>query len=247
MRLDQKIRSRHFLWIARCYPAYLLIFLANGRLSNFGKPPNRIFRGGTEHCTLCGAIVLCFDFASLEEDLGWFRVIIFETSPNVEVQFQIWNRNCPPVLHFFRCQKAGPPRRLGPGRGLATSLHVKVQVFYELQRYLTSHVGDLRTNTCVKTGQGSQNFWWMIEICRLIANHTLCETPPWLFGNRRDLVKFFCFTQWGMANARPDLGRGLLKNHVNWKSSLESWFVKFAVCLISFLSLSSIFELYFKP
>lgn len=75
MRLDEKISSRHFLWIARCYPAYLLIFLANGRLSNFGKPPNRIFRGGTEHYTvLCvELIVLCFDFASLEEGFsGWF-------------------------------------------------------------------------------------------------------------------------------------------------------------------------------
>ena len=43
-----------------------------------------------------------------------FRVIDFETLP--------------------RCQKAGPPRRLGPGRGLATSLRVDV--------------GDLRTKKC---------------------------------------------------------------------------------------------------
>lgn len=58
-----KISARHFLWIARCYPAYLLIFLANGRLSNFGKPPNRIFRGGTEHCSaLCGANSALFWF-----------------------------------------------------------------------------------------------------------------------------------------------------------------------------------------
>lgn len=70
-----KISARYFLWIARCGPAYLLIFLANGRLSNFGKPPNRIFRGGTEHYTvLCvELIVLCFDVASLEEGFsGWF-------------------------------------------------------------------------------------------------------------------------------------------------------------------------------
>ncbi len=76
-----KIISRHFLWITWCYPGYPLIFLANGRLSNFGEPPNRIFWGVAGHCSaLCGAVVLC---------LGWFRVINFETPPNSKSEMEI--------------------------------------------------------------------------------------------------------------------------------------------------------------